>query len=57
MPFENCVANDDATAYGQAMHEAAIFGRVAEPRLLDTPVDKFVACLLVIDLVAIVLCR
>jgi len=40
---ENPVANDDATAYGQAVHESAIIECRAEPGLVDAPVVEFTA--------------
>ncbi len=43
------LADDDAAAHGQAMHEAAVVLRIIKPGFVNTPRVQFVAELLVRD--------
>jgi len=51
---EDIVGNDDTASNGQAMHETTVFFGIGEPGLINTPVEVFLAQLLIRETVAIV---
>jgi hypothetical protein len=54
LPVEDPIRDDHAAPHRQAVHEAAIVGRILEPRLVDAPRDEIFAQPLVAEAVRVV---